>query len=128
MRTRWGRARKRAKPLHNMVDYGGRYRYSEDRQACSNCWPSRKASSRNTCGSIAGSSAPLHQAVLAFTSPERPFVMADPGYEAGARAAHVHRRESHPRPADEGHGYAHDVKAMVAASPNAGLILHLQSE
>ena len=31
----------------------------------------------------AGSSAPLHQAVLAFCSPVRPFVTSDPGYEAG---------------------------------------------
>ena len=59
----------------------------------------------------AGSSAPLHQAVLAFTSPRKPFVTADPGYEAGERAARVHRRQSHPRAADqdlrarrEGHG------------------------
>src|SRR5579883_3256034 len=29
-----------------------------------------------------GSSAPLLQAVLSFTSPSRPFVIADPGYEA----------------------------------------------
>ena len=34
-----------------------------------------------------GSSAPLHQAVLAFCSPTKPFVMADPGYEQGAGAA-----------------------------------------
>ncbi len=35
----------------------------------------------------AGSSAPLHQTVLAFTSPTKPLVMGDPGYEAGGRAA-----------------------------------------
>ncbi|HXJ38627.1 MAG TPA: hypothetical protein VNH18_05075, partial [Bryobacteraceae bacterium] len=34
-----------------------------------------------------GSSAPLHQSVLAFCSPTKPLVMADPGYEAGGRAA-----------------------------------------
>lgn len=33
-----------------------------------------------------GSSPALHQAVLAFTSPTRPLVTADPGYEAGGRA------------------------------------------
>src|SRR5690349_18708714 len=35
----------------------------------------------------AGSSEPLHYAVLAFTSPERSLVMGDPAYEAPMRAA-----------------------------------------
>jgi histidinol-phosphate aminotransferase len=35
----------------------------------------------------AGSSEPLHYSVLAFTSATRPYVTADPGYEAGAYAA-----------------------------------------
>jgi histidinol-phosphate/aromatic aminotransferase/cobyric acid decarboxylase-like protein len=68
----------------------------------------------------AGSSAPLHQAVLAFTSPERPFVTADPGYEAGERAARFIGAKVIAVPLTK--SYAHDVKAMVAASPNAGLI------
>src|SRR5579872_4768556 len=34
-----------------------------------------------------GSSEPLHFAVLAYTSPTRSYVTADPGYEAGMRAA-----------------------------------------
>ena len=36
---------------------------------------------------FAGSSDPLHRAVLAFTGPDKSFVVADPGYEAGERAA-----------------------------------------
>ncbi len=36
---------------------------------------------------FAGSSAPLTQTTLAFTSPTRSFVTADPGYESGERAA-----------------------------------------
>src|SRR5579862_3772609 len=35
----------------------------------------------------AGSSEPLHYTVLAFTSKDKPYVTADPGYEAGMRAA-----------------------------------------
>src|SRR5580692_6508491 len=34
-----------------------------------------------------GSSEPLHFSVLAFTSPTKSYVTADPGYEAGMRAA-----------------------------------------
>ena len=67
-----------------------------------------------------GSSGPLHQAVLAFTSPTKPFVTGDPGYEAGERAAHFIGAKTISVPLTK--SYAHDVKAMAAASPNAGLI------
>jgi histidinol-phosphate/aromatic aminotransferase/cobyric acid decarboxylase-like protein len=67
-----------------------------------------------------GSSGPLHQAVLAFTSPTKPFVTADPGYEAGGRAANFIGANTINVPLTK--TFAHDVKAMAAASPNAGLI------
>jgi len=67
-----------------------------------------------------GSSAPLHHAVLAFTSPTKPYVMADPGYEQGAGAARFIGAKTIRVPLMK--DYAHDVKAMVAASPDAGLI------
>ena len=68
----------------------------------------------------AGSSEPLHYTVLAFTSPSRGFVTADPSYEAGMYAARVSGAlifKVHLTPE-----YAHDVKALVAADPNAGVI------
>jgi histidinol-phosphate aminotransferase len=66
-----------------------------------------------------GSSAPLHYAVLAFTSSGKSYVTADPGYEAGMRAAGI----SGARVVKVGltEKYAHDVKAMLAAAPDAGL-------
>jgi histidinol-phosphate aminotransferase len=68
----------------------------------------------------AGSSDPLHRSVIAFTSPRRPLVIANPGYEApastaqfmGARVIQVPLRED----------YAHDAPAMARADANAGLI------
>lgn len=68
----------------------------------------------------AGSSEPLHYTVLAFTSPTRGLVTADPSYESPAAAAavsgaQVHRVRLTP-------DVAHDVKAMVAADPSAGVI------
>jgi histidinol-phosphate aminotransferase len=68
----------------------------------------------------AGSSDPLHRAVLAFTSPDRPLVIAEPGYEAPGRAARflgakviqVALRKD----------YSHDTKAMARADANAGVI------
>jgi histidinol-phosphate aminotransferase len=67
-----------------------------------------------------GSSAPLHHAVLAFTSPTKPYVMADPGYEQGAGAAKFIGAKTIRVPLAK--DYSHDVRAMVAASPDAGLI------
>jgi histidinol-phosphate aminotransferase len=66
-----------------------------------------------------GSSEPLHYSVLAYTSPARSYVTADPGYEAGMAAAKV----TGARIVKTGltKGYAHDVKAMLAAAPDAGL-------
>jgi histidinol-phosphate aminotransferase len=69
---------------------------------------------------FAGSSAPLHQAVIGFCSKDRPFVSADPGYEAGARAAEYVGAKVVNVPLRKG-TYDHDVKAMLAAAPNAGL-------
>jgi histidinol-phosphate aminotransferase len=66
-----------------------------------------------------GSSLPLHYAVLAFTSPARSYVTADPGYESGMRAAQI----AGARIVKVGltSTYAHDVRAMLAAAPDAGL-------
>ena len=66
-----------------------------------------------------GSSEPLHFSVLAFTSPARSYVTADPGYEAGMRAAKFSGARIVKTPLTK--AYAHDIKAMIAASPDAGL-------
>jgi histidinol-phosphate aminotransferase len=66
-----------------------------------------------------GSSEPLHFTVLAYTSPARSYVTADPGYEAGMRAAKISGARIVKTPLTKTCG--HDVKAMVAAAPDAGL-------
>lgn len=66
-----------------------------------------------------GSSDPLNRVTVTFASPTRGIVTADPTYEAiwrtgawlGAKVTRV------PLTSD----YRHDVKAMLAADPNAGL-------
>jgi histidinol-phosphate aminotransferase len=67
----------------------------------------------------AGSTPPLCLGVMAFTSPQKSFVTADPSFEVGMFTA--------------GHGgarvvkvpltpaYAHDVRAMLSQAPDAGL-------
>jgi histidinol-phosphate aminotransferase len=67
----------------------------------------------------AGSSPALNLTVAVLTGPHRSYVTADPGYEPGmfisaamgARVVKVPLTSS----------YAHDVKAMLAAAPDAGL-------
>jgi histidinol-phosphate/aromatic aminotransferase/cobyric acid decarboxylase-like protein len=103
-----------------MIPYGGRYRYSEgDRVAT--LLAEQEGVKQPYVRIYPGSSGPLHQAVLAFTSPSKPFVTGDPGYEAGARAAKSIGAQVVGVPLLKEKAYAHDVKKM-AAVPNAGLI------
>ena len=66
-----------------------------------------------------GSTPGLHFGVIAFTSPQKSYVTADPGYEAGMFAAAAAGAQVVKVPLTR--AYAHDVKAMLAAAPNAGL-------
>jgi histidinol-phosphate aminotransferase len=66
-----------------------------------------------------GSSEPLHFSVLSFTSPTRSYVTAAPGYEAGMKATKSSGARIAKTPLTK--SYAHDVKAMIAAAPDAGL-------
>jgi histidinol-phosphate/aromatic aminotransferase/cobyric acid decarboxylase-like protein len=68
---------------------------------------------------FAGSSDPLHRAVLAFASPSRAVVTGDPGFEAAAGTARFIGAKAIAVPLTK--TYAHDVRAM-AAVPDAGLI------
>jgi histidinol-phosphate aminotransferase len=68
----------------------------------------------------AGSSDPLHRAVLAFTSPSRPLITAEPGYEAPEGAARFMKAKVIKVPLRK--DYSHDPKAMATAHSEAGLI------
>jgi histidinol-phosphate aminotransferase len=68
----------------------------------------------------AGSSDPLHRVVLAFTSPARPLIVADPGYEAPERAARFIGAKVMQVPLRK--DYSHDADAMTRADANAGVI------
>jgi histidinol-phosphate aminotransferase len=104
---------------HKMVAMGGRYLYGES-DKLQTALATQEEIPADHVRIYAGSSAPLHQAVLAFTSPTRPLVMADPGYEAGERAARFIGSAVVKVPLSA--CYAHDVKAMLAANKTPGLI------
>ncbi len=99
---------------------GGRYDIDGETEKLTRTFASQNGLKENYIAVYAGSSEPLHYSVLAFTSPTKGFVTGDPSYEAGMRAAAVAKAKISkvPLKAD----YSHDVKAMVAADPTAGVI------
>ena len=102
-----------------MVARGGRYLFGEAGKVKS-ILAKQEGVSPETVTIYPGSSLPLHWAVLAYCSPNKPYVVDAPGYEAGARAADYIGAKAINVPLTK--DYAHDVKAMAAASPDAGLI------
>ncbi|RXH58256.1 pyridoxal phosphate-dependent aminotransferase [Granulicella sibirica] len=99
---------------------GGRYDIDGETGKLTKTFAEQNGLKENYIAVYAGSSEPLHYSVLAFTSPTRGFVTGDPSYEAGMRAAQVAKAKISKVPLTDTH--AHDVKAMVAADPNAGII------
>jgi histidinol-phosphate aminotransferase len=105
--------------IQKLVPLGGRYLYHEtfgfvDAMAATEGVP------RDHVLPFAGSSDPLHRVVLAYTGPEKSFIVADPGYEAGERAAEFVGARVIKVPLRK--DWAHDVRAMAEADPNAGVI------
>jgi histidinol-phosphate/aromatic aminotransferase/cobyric acid decarboxylase-like protein len=108
-----------AEAIYGVVKKGGRYLY-EETFGFTKLQADLEGLKPTYVVPFAGSSAPLHQAVMAYTSPERPLVMGDPGYEAADRAAKFVGAKTIKVPLAK--DYSHDVKAMVKASPTAGVI------
>ena len=101
-----------------IIPFGGRYldNLTEDLVAT---FAQQEGLSPDCVHIFPGSSPPLQAAVLAFTSPQRSYVTADPGYEAGIFTAPIGGARVVKVPLTK--TYAHDVKAMIAAAPDAGL-------
>lgn len=108
-----------AEAIHQMVQKGGRYLY-EETDTFSKLLAEQEGVKPDYILPFAGSSDPLHRTVLAYTSPTKSLVMGDPGYEAGARAAEFIGAKVVKVPLAK--DFSHDVRAMVKADPNAGLL------
>jgi len=98
--------------VHKIVDQGGRYMYGETDKVVK-LLSEQEGVKQNYIRIYPGSSAPLHQAVIAFCSPTKPLIMGDPGYEAAGRAAKFIGAKSVLVPLTS--DYRHDVKAMLKA-------------
>ncbi len=104
--------------MHTMAVNGNRYymsetaKFTEELAAYHDVKP-------NYVTIYAGSSEPLRFTTMAFTSPAKSLVTADPTFESAWRTAatvgaNVHRIPLKP-------DYSYDMKAMLAADPHAGL-------
>lgn len=102
-----------------LAPMGGRYDLLGETDKLTKTFAAQNNLEEDFVSVYAGSSEPLHFAVLAFTSPKRGLVMADPSYEAPMRAAEVTGARLSKVPLCK--DYSHDVKAMLAADPNAGV-------
>jgi histidinol-phosphate aminotransferase len=106
----------------DIVPRGGRYLFSMEEEL-TDIFAKQEGLKPDAVMAFSGSSGPLHYTVLAFTSKDRPLVIADPGYEAPIWAAKVSGAPVLRVPlADPKGAAAHDVKAMLAAASNPGLI------
>jgi histidinol-phosphate aminotransferase len=101
-----------------IIPLGGRYRFdlSDD---LVQTFARLEGLNPNYVRVFAGSSPALRFAVVAFTSPQRSYVTADPGYEAGMFSAKAAEARVVKVPLTK--TYTHDPKAMIAAAPDAGL-------
>lgn len=105
--------------IRKIVPMGGRYLFNEtftflETMAASEGLPTTHVAP------YAGSSDPLHRAVLAFTAPGRPLVTADPGYEAPEAAARFNKAEVIKVPLRK--DYSHDARGMAQAHAETGVI------
>jgi histidinol-phosphate aminotransferase len=106
--------------INAVARFGGRYSPHDETGELVKAVSAVEGLKPNYVSVYAGSSDPLQRVVCAYCSPSRGFVMGDPGYESGAstatfigaKAIHVPLRADH----------SHDVRAMVKADPNAGVI------
>lgn len=105
--------------MYAAIRKGGRYQY-EETPALANTMAEIEGLKRDYVLPFAGSSDPLHRTILAFTSPQRSLVMADPTYEAPERGAQFIGAKIIKVPLTK--NYAHDVRAMAKADPNAGVL------
>jgi len=105
--------------IANVARFGNRYRPTREQPDLVVAIAETEGLKTNYVSLGIGSSDPLQAAAIAFTSPTRSLVTADATYESAGRAAEKMGVKVHRIPL-RATDYAHDVRAMVKADPNAG--------
>lgn len=105
--------------MQRAIAASGRYPYP-DMYALASLFAQQQGIAEENVGVFAGSMAALRYAVLAFTSQTRGLVMATPSYEVPRQAAESNKVAVCEVDLDMRH--AHDVPAMLAADPQAGML------
>jgi histidinol-phosphate aminotransferase len=106
----------------DIIPRGGRYLFNMEEELAE-IFAKQEGLDPESVIPFAGSTEPLHYTVLAFTGKDRPLVIADPGYEAPMWAAAVSGAPVIKVPLADPKGEAkHDIKAMLAAASNPGVI------
>ncbi len=97
---------------------GGRYLF-KSYHALTKLYADSLGVTTDNLAMYAGSTEPLNYSVRAFCSPRASYVAGDPSFEAGIFAAQQVKARVVNVPLTR--SYAHDVKAMLAAGPDAGI-------
>jgi histidinol-phosphate aminotransferase len=106
----------------DIVPRGGRYLFTMEEELAE-IFAKQEGLNPEAVIPFAGSTEPLHYTVLAYTSKDRPLVVADPGYEAPMWAAQIAGASIIKVPLADPKGAAkHDIDAMLAAASNPGVI------
>lgn len=105
--------------MQRAIATSGRYPYN-DMYALAGLFAQQQGLAEEQVAVFAGSMVALRYAVLAFTSARRGLVMATPSYEVPRQAAESWKAQVHAVSLDAQH--AHDVPAMLAADPQAGML------
>ena len=109
-----------AEAIHAIVQQCGRYLTGENSKMAATL-AEQEGLSASYVQPFAGSSSPLFQTIMAFCGKDRPYVVADPSYELGSRAAQFIGAPVIDVPLAPA-TFAHDVKRMAAAHPSPGVI------
>ncbi|MGY2164573.1 pyridoxal phosphate-dependent aminotransferase [Pseudomonas tolaasii] len=115
----YGPSKAAREAMQRGIARSGRYPYP-DMYALAALFAAQQGIHEEQVAVFAGSMAALRYAVLAFTNASRSLVMATPSYEVPRQAAESHRARVHEVNLDTRH--AHDVSAMLAADPQAGML------
>ncbi|HEU5350703.1 MAG TPA: pyridoxal phosphate-dependent aminotransferase [Terracidiphilus sp.] len=106
----------------DIIPRGGRYLFPWDEEIAAT-FANQKGLDPDSVLAFSGSTEPIAFTVLAYTGKDRPLVTADPGYEAPTWAAANTGARIFKVPLADPNGAArHDIKAMLAVTPNPGVL------